>query len=396
MKNPQNPSRRSILKIGAAGAGALAVNRLGLGNAYAQDAGEKAAVLVVFLNGGYNALHCSADSFIGTAFGVTANNVRDLGNGLVVDSVSLGALSQGSLDKMATIGVKHGISAHGTARTADFHVGTRSAPIVLANLLGGTGSIKCASVGGMVGSGNHPAEAGTSIQNITDLRTTIDSMGGGAPDPTAPKREMALAGLVGGRDMSADRLAENPNSLKSIHNGFGPAIETLKRPVQVFDYNQISAAYGVPNTTTAVTSFPTRMLAAEVMIRAGANVVIAQDGGWDTHGDTNGQRVRTMMSQRIIPPLKVFLDRMLADPNYNVVTVIMGDFSRSLPGSDHQANLSATVIGKYVQKGTTGRTDARVALANPANVPQLWSYLASAAKVNPGTDFGPNPHGLII
>jgi hypothetical protein len=33
----------------------------------------------------------------------------------------------------------------------------------------------------------------------------------------------------------------------------------------------------------------------------------------------------------------------------------MGDFSRSLPGSDDQPNLTATVIGKYVRVGTTGR-----------------------------------------
>ena len=46
-----------------------------------------------------------------------------------------------------------------------------------------------------------------------------------------------------------------------------------------------------------------------------------------------------------IAALKVFTDRTLAMTDRNVVTVIMGDFSRSLPGSNHQANLTATVIG---------------------------------------------------
>jgi hypothetical protein len=97
-----------------------------------------------------------------------------------------------------------------------------------------------------------------------------------------------------------------------------------------------------------------------------------------------------------MPGLRLFLTRMMADPTKNVVTVIMGDFSRSLPGSDHQPNLTATVFGKYVKPGTTGRVAANVGLpAGTPAVPGLYAYLAALLKV-PGTPFGANPHTSII
>ena len=94
--------------------------------------------------------------------------------------------------------------------------------------------------------------------------------------------------------------------------------------------------------------------------------------------------------------LKVFTDRTLAMTDRNVVTVIMGDFSRSLPGSDHQANLTATVIGKYVKLGTTGRVNAAVGL--PSGSPGIngfWAYLAAVLGAS-GQPFGTNPHNLVL
>lgn len=55
---------------------------------------------------------CSADSFINRAFGVTGDNVRDLGNGLVVDKGTIGTLPDFALKHMATIGNRHGTSDH--------------------------------------------------------------------------------------------------------------------------------------------------------------------------------------------------------------------------------------------------------------------------------------------
>ncbi|MBK7857103.1 MAG: hypothetical protein IPJ65_00505 [Archangiaceae bacterium] len=48
--------------------------------------------------------------------------------------------------------------------------------------------------------------------------------------------------------------------------------------------------------TTSVNNFRTQMVAADLMVMAGANVIFAADGGWDTHGDTNGNTVRSMMN----------------------------------------------------------------------------------------------------
>jgi hypothetical protein len=72
----------------------------------------------------------------------------------------------------------------------------------------------------------------------------------------------------------------------------------------------------------------------------------------------------------------------------------MGDFARSLPGSDHQPNMSVTVFGKHVAVGTTGKTDANVGLSpSTPGMKGLWSYLAAVSGVaaNP---FGANPHPL--
>ena len=86
---------------------------------------------------------------------------------------------------------------------------------------------------------------------------------------------------------------------------------------------------------------------------------------------------------------------MLEATGRNVTVAIYGDFARSLPGSNHQGNLTATVIGKNVRVGTTGKTAANVSLpAGTPGIQQFWSYLAAVtrAQENP---FGANPHTAI-
>jgi hypothetical protein len=132
------------------------------------------------------------------------------------------------------------------------------------------------------------------------------------------------------------------------------------------------------------------------MITAGANVVVAVDDDWDSHGDTDGTQVRNKMNERILPPLNTFIDRMMNDVERNVVIAIFGDFSRSLPGSDHQPNCAVTVMGRYVKLGSTGRVNAAVDMApTTPDIPQMWAYLAVALKA-PANPFGANPHGLIL
>ena len=195
--------------------------------------------------------------------------------------------------------------------------------------------------------------------------------------------------------MSDNHLANNPKSLDSVTNGFSAAIATLQQPPQTFDLPALRTAYAL-GTGNAVNSFAAKLAAAELMVQSGTNVVSVFDPTWDSHGDDNGTVVRNKMTSYALTPLNTFLDRMVQDTTRNVVVCIMGDFSRSLPGSNHQPNLTATVIGRYVKLGSTGVVDADVQL--PPSTPSisgLWAYLAAAAKT-PSAPFGPNPHGLLL
>ena len=392
-------SRRQWLKGLAGVAGATAVSRLGLmpSTAFAQEAPEKAALLVVFLGGGYNALFGSADSFAGEGtFGVTGSNQRVLGNGLVVDGPTFGNLPAFALEHMATVGIRHGITSHEAAQDHCFTAGNSNAALKLAAAMGGDGAIKAVQLGGGSVPGGRDAENGVTFQTINDMKSTIAALGG-ITDATVPDRAIAERAIAASRFMSAKTLVNSPRLTRTLGEGYGAAVETLQKPVKSYNYVSLANAYGFQPTTTAVTNFTTQVAAAEVMIEAGANVCVAVNGGWDTHGDRDGASVRNMMNTRILPPLRVFINRMVADTRRNVNVMIVGDFSRSLPGSDHAAGVSATVIGKNVRVGTTGRVDADVRLA--AGTPQglgLWAYLARLTNL-PYQPFGSNPHtGLVL
>ncbi|MFT3707259.1 MAG: DUF1501 domain-containing protein [Archangium sp.] len=394
-----NFSRRQWLKgvAGIAAGGAAAKLGLWPNVARADETQEKAALLVVFLNGGYNALFGSADSFAGDGtFGVTGSNQRVLGNGLVVDGPTFGNLPAFALGHMATVGIRHGLTSHEAAQDHNFMVGNSNAAIKLAAAMGGEGAIKCVQLGGQGIPGGRDTENGVSLQTINDMKSTIAALGG-ITDPTVPERGIAERAIAASKLMSSRTLVSSPRMTKTLGEGYGAAVDTLQKPVKTYDYVGLANAYGFGPTTTAVTNFTTQIAAAEVMIEAGANVCCAVNGGWDTHGDRDGSNVRDMMNERILPALKVFINRMVADPNRNVNIVITGDFSRSLPGSDHAAGVSATVIGKNVRVGTTGRVDSDVRLA--AGTPQgmgLWAYLARLVNL-PYQPFGTNPHtGLVL
>lgn len=392
-------SRRLLLQGAAAAGAAAALSGRGgglFGDAHAQTV-EEPAVLLVFLRGGYNALFGSADSFVGAGtFGVTSSNVKSLGNGLVVDNSTFGSMPTIAQSNMASIGINHGISSHDPARVADWTNGSRSYALMLASALGGTAAIRCAVVGSTFPDGPRPAENGVTMQQITDLSSTISALGGGTADPTKPARTPGAAALAAARGMSTPTLNANAVSLKSAKEAYDASINVLQGAVQTFNYGTIAQAYGVSSTTTAVTNFRTQMLASEIMIRAGARVVIAINSGWDTHGDTTGSTVRGKMRNDILPGLNVFLQRMMAATGRNVTAAIFGDFARSLPGSDHARVISATVFGKKVRVGTTGRVSSTVGLPSGSpSVPGFWSYLASVSKA-PTNPFGNNPHSALV
>ena len=399
-------SRRRFLKGMAVAAGAAAGTRVA-GSGWSRDAradglnGEKSVVVCIFLLGGYNSLFPSAGSFVGNGkFGVNAGNVADLGNGLIVDKGTLGSLPAFAKSHMASIGVRHGISDHGQANTADWSNGTRSYPLMLAAALGGEASIKAAAVGEKP-QAPLPAEAGVSMQQILDMSSTIQTLQGG--DPKAPKRDLAAKGLMTANTLSGNRFKASPDKLVDMKDGYGSAIATLQKPIPPFDFSTLPGIYGSGTTVNQGSAdFKARMAAAELMVRAGSNVVtVYARNDWDTHGDTNGTTVRNMFGANVFPALNMFLDRTLVSTDlatsHNVVTMIFGDFARSLPGSDHQPNVTATVMGKYVKGGTTGMTDGNVGLAaGTPSVPGLWSYLAAVAKTPGANPFGANPHNLVL
>lgn len=394
-------SRRGFLKAVGVGAGALAGTRLageGLIATARAATPEPTAVVVAFLNGGINAIFTGANAFSGTAFGVTANNATNVGGNVIIDNTLANAIPMEARRYVASVGIRHGISAHEQAQRAIFMSGNQSAPLMLADAIGGPGAIKAAVVGGNSLPNNvRPAAVnGVSLQPITDMRAAIDAIAGAQPAANVADRAGTAKGLMAAQVMSKPSLARHPDSLSSVEQGLSSAITTVQKPVQPFSAAEFNQAYGLNGT--AVNSFTSRMAAAELMVRSGTNFVIAQDGGWDTHGDRAGTTVRNQMTQRIAPGVRTFLTRMLTGQAFqerNVIFVLLGDFCRSLPGSDHQANLSALVIGKTLKNAPAGLTDARVGLpANTPSIPGFWSMLGAAAKATP-QPFGANPHMVL-
>ncbi len=399
-------SRRGFLKRAAIAAGAFGLSRMPgvnlLGKAEAAPGDEPPAIFIFNMIGGYNALFGSADSFIGSgAFGVTATNARQIGtSNLYVDRSTLGTLSNTTLNKMASIGINHGISAHQSARQAMLFDGDKSRLIALSRALGGTAAVRCVTIGNLMPEGNHRAVGDVSLQQVRDLSTTIAVLGG-ATAANAPERAYAADGIAAAEAMSKSVLDVNPTSGKSLIEGYPAASAQLREATVALDYAGMAAAYGVTAGTggklpTVVNDTRMQVMGAELMIRAGANLVIANQRGWDTHGDNNGSVVRNKLTgDGTMAALKVFTDRTLAMANRNVITVIIGDFSRSLPGSNHQPNLTATVIGKYVKLGTTGRVTADVGLPNAPGIQQFWAYLTAVAGTT-DKPFGNNPHNLVL
>jgi len=409
MKRRQNwleseVNRRDFLKVSAGASGALALGGVGTGalpfgpTALAQGP-KPSAVVVIFLQGGYNALFGSADSFANRSFGVTNGNMLALSNGLVVDS-SFNTLGPYAKANMASAGIAHGIPIHAQAQTAQFTVGAQNPVITLASALGGSGTIKCANVGQEEIPGPRATVNGVSLQKIVNMQTTIDTLGGGAPDPTMPDRAIAANAIAAGQLSSKSEIEGHRNSLSSAVTAYDVAIKTLSTPSQPFNPQTLQTAYGLNGTT--ISTFNAKMAAAELMIRAGANVVTAVNGplsSWDSHGDTTGARVRTRFTNDILPGLKTFTDRMLTEQSeYNVTVIILGDFARSLPGSDHATVTVATVMGHNVKQGTTGKVDSNVGfVAATPSVDGFWGYIATLAGAPKSTidAFGGNQHKAI-
>jgi hypothetical protein len=399
-------SRRGFLKGLGVGAGALVGTRLA-GSSLVGEARAatpiQSTIIVVYLDGGFNNIFTGADALMGSAGnfgGVTANNATQVGpGGPVIDNTIFNAIPAALRTKTAAIGIRHGISDHGNAQRSNFMVGTASAFLTIADAMGGTGAIKAATLGNAtLPNGQRPAPVGTaSLQQITDMRATIDAIAGATPAANVADRNGTLKGVVASHNASKPTIEKHKQSLSSVDQGFTSLAATLAKPIIPFNAAQFNTDYGL-NGATNVNNFRSRMAAAELMARAGANIVIAQDGGWDTHGDTQGNNVRNMMGTRIVPGLTPIFNFMVQSAaERNVTLVMFGDFNRSMPGSDHQANLTALVIGNNIKNGTTARTaTGTVGLAaTTPSIPGLWQMLSSAVKLDV-SPFGANPHTAVV
>lgn len=389
-------SRRGFLKALGVTAGAAAGARiLGPFVPAASAAEEPASVVIVHHMGGYNALFASAAPLQGK-FGVTATNFTALGNGVSMDNTLADALSPFAKTHVATIGVAHGRSAHPDARGAIWANAGKCFGHELASAMGGTGSNKALFAGQQdIDERPRAAVSGVAFENVTDMRSYLDAIGANGPGPRDPDRARMLAALRGADAMSKHALDANPRALMGMRQGFAAAVETLSQPPASFDLAELQTAYGL-GATSRVATFASKMAAAELFVRTGANVVTLVDGGWDTHGDINGTRVRNQMTENAAA-LRAFVARMITEASTrNVVLCLLGDFARSLPGSDHQPNLSATVIGKRVKRGSTGNVNGSVVLGpGTPGTKELWAYLAAAAGVT-STPFGADPHRLVV
>jgi len=339
-------TRRTLLKGGAALAGALAVS--GRGIARAAPADEQPTLVVLWLNGGPAGLFNSANSFLRSgAFGVTADNVRSLGNDLYVDAGSLGALPQVACAHMASINFRHGIlRPHDHARAAVLENAGHSQLLRMAAAMPAGGPIRCGLV--------------------NDL---------GFP-----------------KGVSAGPPAETGVSLEFVMN-----YDSIKVP----ELDRIRKAYDAP-TDDWIRSASGTFAAVEGLVRARASVVFAQpaytgqpDRQFDTHNDDSGVLARSLMAP-ITPLLATFLERVMALPGHNVVTMLVGEWSRTSPKSDHEPGGTATVIGKYVKTGTAGpqRADG----SPPENAPPpegLWAYAAAALRLR-NASFGRNPNPQLV
>ena len=345
--------RRTVLQGAAA---ALALPAMSRAAGPPGRPSETPALVVLYLNGGPAGLFNSAGSFIEKrGFGVTRDNVRPLGNGLIVDAATIGTLPPAALGHMASINFRHGLYTHDLCRAALLQTGSRSNLLLMAGSVTSPAPIHCAMVNNLglpVGvDRSPPAENGVTFEQVLDLRA-IPVLA----DPALPSPDVA----------------------------------------------QIAAAYGASPTASAISDVKTTLTAVELLVRGGTSVVFAQpafvgraDRQFDTHADSEGVKARDIMSS-IVGEVRTFVARAMDIPGRNVVIALMGEFSRTVGASNHAPGGTTTVIGKHVKTGTAGPQTAG-GLPPPTAPPPagLWAYLATVLQIE-DHPFGENPHPDLV
>jgi hypothetical protein len=410
-------NRRNFLRGASAVLGAAAGTR-SLGPLFpdAQAAGEPSHLVFVYFPGGYNALFGGcADVYSGSgAFDVTGTNIKNVGDGVFTDASTLGTLPDFALQHWAAMGVKHGSSLHTTPTNTQSggervfcRRGSTSYLTSLAAAMGGNGALKAVHLGDYPAYRTQPAAGDVSLQRILDLQEALRTTGAIADDPAKPARDLSAIALGSAEELSANPFSRNPESLRSLNDGYKAAATTLAVPAPPsLTLADIKTAYGL--TSNAVGSFASQLAGAEVMIRAaGSNVLSVFDSGfvgWDFHQVSGARSLNGLYSrnkflgiggrENKVTALKTFCSRMLNLPGRNVVLCLTGDFVR-LPNGDHGDGAVATVMGKNIKRGRYFGCSAtsRFAAGTP-NMDGFWAGLAAAVGV-PGTPFGANPYAIL-
>jgi hypothetical protein len=346
--------RRTVLQGAAAALALPALSRAAgpPGRPYS----ESPALVVLYLNGGPAGLFNSAGSFVAQrGFGVTRDNIRPVGNGLVVDAPTLGTLPPAALGHMAAINFRHGLYTHDLSRAALLQTGSRSNLLLMAGSTTSPAPIHCAIVNNLglpVGvDRSPPAENGVTFEHVLDLRA-IPVLN----DPALPSPDLV----------------------------------------------EIAGAYGASPTASAISDVKTTLTAVELLVRGGTSVVFAQpafvgraDRQFDTHSDAEGVKARDIMTS-ILAEVRTFVARAMEIPGRNVVVALVGEFSRTVGASDHAPGGTATVIGKHVKTGSAG-AQTTGGLPPPTSPPPagLWAYLATVLQIKEHP-FGENPHPELV
>lgn len=422
-----NFSRRGFIKSALAAAGAAAGSRIGgpfVRSALA-DTGEPSHLVHIYFNGGLNAYFAGqAKLFAGKAFGVVDNTttIKDIGNGLTTDAATFGTLPQYAFDHWGAFGIKHGQALHTTPQNlksggerALLINGDHSYLNELAAAMGGDSAYKAVYFGDREVAYNKDIKAfqGVSLQRISDLKEALKSTGAGDADPNDPSRPSAAAALETSQGMSQREIGTNPGRLAPLTEAYNSSVASLKKaPPKPVTFEELDTAYGLGGKTDVTSVYAAMLAGAELMIRSGgSNVVHIGDYGlasWDFHQLSGGTSQNVTFSRNKfkgnvggfgssrIKPLITFINRMLNQPDRNVVVAVSGELVR-LPNGDHGDGTVAMLFGKYVKPGISFGVTSSTARFDP-NTPGpkgFWAAAAAALKC-PGTPFGENPHSKLI
>jgi hypothetical protein len=182
-------------------------------------------------------------------------------------------------------------------------------------------------------------------------------------------------------------------------------VDTYQKPTpKLPTFAEIAAPYEAlyddnSKISTTIDDLYSKFVGAELMLRAGTNVVVINDTKnpgdltWDHHYIVDGGgEIDHMMGTdynsfgiSFNKAFGIFLDRIFNSPglsDMNITVALFADLARSVPDSGHQPNLTATVFGSRVKTGTTGRCDVNNDLPIGTPPPQaFWAYLAALANV---------------